>query len=86
MGQVRRIDQVFIEITNACNFHCATCPCSQQERPTRHMELDVFRRVVDDIADTRIASRIALHVLGEPLLHPHLLEAVGHAKRPSRCP
>jgi len=62
------LKKIYIEITNRCNLACPFCVRSS--RTPRSMELQAFAGVLDRI---RGAVRfIALHVLGEPLLHPEI--------------
>jgi hypothetical protein len=73
------IRKVYVEVTNYCNFKCEFCPLALSERPRQHMELALFKRAIDDIAGQGIADSIAFHILGEPLMYPHIVEAVGYA-------
>lgn len=60
--------KIYIEITNRCNLACPFClPCS---RPLTDMPVAAFAEVLQKLrGHTR---HLALHVLGEPLLHPQL--------------
>ncbi len=62
--------RVYVEITNMCNLSCSFCPGTQ--RPHRSMSTDEFAALTRRLqGHTRY---LYLHVLGEPLLHPHLGE------------
>lgn len=71
-GQQRKMKfkKIYIEISNKCNYRCSFCFCS--ERKKRFMSADEFRFVVNEIRP--FTDYIYLHVLGEPLLHPHFSE------------
>ncbi|MBW2254969.1 MAG: sulfotransferase [Deltaproteobacteria bacterium] len=69
-----------VELTNACDFRCDFCPQPTQERGPQSMDLGVLRRTIDDLVDSGVTGCIGLHVLGEPLLYPHLFDAIAHAK------
>ncbi len=75
--------QLQIEPTVACNFRCKHCPHGEYSRrldgPARHMELALFRKIVDEVSPLK---EIKLQGLGEPLLCPHLgaMMAYGHAR------
>lgn len=61
-------NRAYVEITNVCNLHCDFCPGTA--RPAGFM-------TVADFAAAAAALRpytdyLYLHVMGEPLLHPHL--------------
>jgi radical SAM protein with 4Fe4S-binding SPASM domain len=75
-----KIERVQIELTNACNFSCDFCPRGKLQRRTQHMHPDTFKRAVDEIVGERIAETISLHVLGEPLVCPHVFESIAYAK------
>jgi radical SAM protein with 4Fe4S-binding SPASM domain len=62
--------KIYIEITNSCNFACSFCFPSSRKK--RFMPVEEFREIVCKIKP--FTNYIYLHVLGEPLLHPHLDE------------
>lgn len=65
-----RYKKIYIEITNACNFNCSFCYPSK--RAKRALSVDEFRFIAEKIKP--FTDYIYLHVMGEPLLHPHLEE------------
>lgn len=67
-----KIKRVFVEITNVCNLACSFCPGTA--RAKAFMELAVFQKIINEAKF--IADEIVFHVLGEPLLHPQLLEFI----------
>lgn len=75
------IREFYVELTNRCNFQCAFCPSRTMTRPTGMMALELFRALMDEIALSNLAGIVPLHIVGEPLLHPHLVEAVTYAVR-----
>ena len=60
--------KIYIEITNRCNLACPFC--ARSSRPQASMEAQAFAEVLNRIHGA--ARFIALHVLGEPLLHPEI--------------
>ncbi|MEW6668521.1 MAG: radical SAM/SPASM domain-containing protein [Thermodesulfobacteriota bacterium] len=68
-----------VELTNACNFKCEFCPVTVTKRKPCFMPLSLFKEIVDQVGDNWPTSCIMLHVLGEPLLHADVLDAVRHA-------
>ena len=70
-----------IEPTNACNLACDLCPVSDQRlgRPTRHLGLDEFRALLDDMEDYLLL--LVLWDWGEPLLNPQFAAMVADATR-----
>jgi len=66
-------------MTNVCNFNCDFCPIGSSTRKPGRISLDLFKKVVDEIAETGLTQRVEFHVLGEPLLHPELNSAIAYA-------
>lgn len=62
-----------IEITTRCNLGCPACARTQLKRQSRFMSPDSYRRVLEHLPH---AWRIVLVGLGEPLLHPEVVEFV----------
>src|SRR5262245_57638061 len=75
-----KADQVYFELSNLCNFKCDFCPLPGSKRAGQHMDLSLFQKGVDEIAEAKIAPGIGFHILGEPLLSPILVPALKHAK------
>lgn len=50
------------------------------QRKPQYMPAATARRAIDEIADGRLAPRIAYHLLGEPLLHPDVVDILRHAR------
>ena len=63
------INNIFIEITNHCNFNCTFCPNSIMKRVRGYMDKSMFYGIVDEIKEKRLANYICFHLMGEPLLH-----------------
>lgn len=63
-----RFQRVYVEITNICNLRCDFC--AGTTRAPASMEPAFFGGVLEQIAP--LTDQVCLHVLGEPLLHPHL--------------
>jgi len=74
-------NKVYFEVTNACNFHCDFCPIGVSQRPKQHMPLALYQKGIDEIAAEGITDTVGFHVLGEPLLYPHIYEAICYARQ-----
>jgi MoaA/NifB/PqqE/SkfB family radical SAM enzyme len=68
-----------VEPTNMCNLKCPLCPAgtNQLERPRRHMPLQEFKGLVDDMEDYLLF--LILWEWGEPFMHPQLPEIIRYA-------
>jgi len=70
--------EFILETTNNCNLRCTMCPINHMTRQTGYMELPKFRKIIDEIAP--YAELVYLHGLGEPLLHPDIIEMVRYCR------
>jgi radical SAM protein with 4Fe4S-binding SPASM domain len=70
-----------VEPTNICNLKCPLCTtgCGQMERPPGRMNFDLFKKIVDEVAD-RIVY-ITLYHQGEPYLVKDFNRFVVYAKK-----
>ena len=72
-----------IEPTNHCPYSCVMCPRSEKmTRPLGFMEMDLYRKVIDEVAtygEPVRSKEIELFHFGESLLHPEIDKMVGHA-------
>lgn len=67
---MKKFKKIYIEITNICNLSCNFC--SKVEKPKRMMTTEEFTHILSEIKP--YTDNIYLHVKGEPLLHPNLLD------------
>lgn len=68
-----------MELTNICNFSCEFCPDSRMKRKRGMMPLDTAKEILDQIAETKVVRTVHFHIMGEPTMHPHLVEIAAHA-------
>jgi radical SAM protein with 4Fe4S-binding SPASM domain len=84
-GRFYPINYLFVEITNACNFKCTWCPDEIMDRRRGFMKKEKVFRILDEIAEKRPwlgpLYPVKLHQMGEPFLHPDLVEIVAHAEK-----
>lgn len=64
------LSKAYVEITNVCNLSCSFCPGTK--RAKKFMSPDEFRLIAEKLAGK--VEYVYLHLMGEPLLHPHLSE------------
>ena len=69
--------KIYIEITNNCNLNCSFC--SKVNREKRYMPKEEFEKILIKIKD--YTDYIYLHVKGEPLLHPDIIEIINLANK-----
>jgi len=73
-----------VEITTHCNLKCTFCVRTQniqqgKFRKIKHMELDLFKQIIDEIKGHRLYG-FCLNGIGEPLMHPDLVEMIRYSK------
>src|SRR4051794_21704302 len=65
-----------LEVTSACNLRCAMCLVRYRppvNKADGAMDLNLFYRLLDEVPGVQ---RLTLQGLGEPLLHPGLLDMI----------
>jgi len=71
---------IFIETTASCQLSCAYCP---REKISQDMDFNLFCSIVDECSEYGARS-FSLHLFGETLLYPKILEAISYIKRANR--
>lgn len=84
---------VHFDIANGCNVRCVTCwhhspllelphvPTAAWKR--QQLPLETFKRIFDDLVSLGGLEYIILSGMGDPSLHPHLVEMVRYAHQHS---
>jgi len=73
--------KLYVEPTTGCNLTCRICMRNVWEDPVAHMDLEVFRQLMEQTAALPELQRIVFSGLGEPLTHPHFLDMVRLARQ-----
>ena len=73
---------VYVELSGHCNFQCKFCPhyTSPEDLIKDNMTLDLFKKMLVDMADLKPLKVIRYIGTGEPLLNKNFLEMVRLAK------
>jgi tetratricopeptide (TPR) repeat protein len=69
----------YVELTNKCNFHCDFCPSDSQQRMLGFMDLELICKLYDEFTEKNLVKQVDLHLMGEPTLHPNLVEVLNYA-------
>ena len=68
----KKYRKIYIEITNNCNLNCSFCSPVMKQR--KFMSKEEFKEILEKIKD--YTDYIYLHVKGEPLLHPEIIDFI----------
>jgi tungsten cofactor oxidoreducase radical SAM maturase len=74
------LHKLYVEPTTACNLECRTCIRNVWQDPQAHMDLETFERLIAQTHAFPDLTRVVLSGLGEPLMHPHILDMVRLAR------
>lgn len=69
--------KIYLEITNNCNLNCDFC--IKNTRNKKFMSKEEFEMILNKIKND--TNYLYFHVLGEPLLHPHINELIDIASK-----
>ncbi len=71
-----------IQTTSLCNGRCIFCPYEQIKDlfPKKIMDMQLYRKIIDECADYRTVERAILYLNNEPLTDPHMVERINYAK------
>lgn len=72
-----KFKKIYIEITNACNLNCSFC--IKNKRKINYMTLNNYKIIINKIKD--YTKEIYLHILGEPLLHPEIINFIEYGNQ-----
>ena len=75
---MKRFNKIYLEISNLCNLNCAFCPGTKRRKHA--MTVEEFTSLLPKLRP--YTDYLYFHLMGEPLLHPHLgtfLELAGEA-------
>ena len=73
---------VNIEPTNKCNLKCIMCPRDKMERSLGVMDLETFKRVIDQCVETGV-THITLNGYGEPFIAKQIFEMITYTMQSS---
>ena len=66
-----------IELVSDCNLKCTYCPRHYVNDLTGYMDLELFKRIIDEASDYP-EMIFVLHRRGESMLHPQFSEMLNH--------
>jgi len=73
---------VIFEIVAGCNLSCIMCPQPKMTRPKGVMDLNLYKRLTNEIAETDPDTEVWATIMGELFVHKDLVfDYLHHAKR-----
>ncbi len=69
--------KVYLEITNNCNLDCSFC--IKNKRNKMFIDIEDFKRILNKLKG--YTKYLYFHIMGEPLLHPHINELIDLASK-----
>jgi len=67
---MKHFREIYLEISNICNLNCSFCPGTRRSK--RWMTTAEMAQLLPKLRDW--TDHLYFHLMGEPLLHPHLEE------------
>ena len=71
---------ILIDNYNACNLSCSICDHKNMTRVKKHMGWDLYKKVIDEIAQKSPSSRVWQIFFGDPFLCTDMPERIKYAK------
>lgn len=59
---------IAVEVGNHCNLNCIMCCNDSLKRKRGYMDMNLYRKIIDEIAEKSPGTRVWLDFYGEPLL------------------
>src|SRR5271157_4833919 len=80
---IENLDWLEIETIDRCNRACHWCPTNKHNdsRPYKRMTDEIFKKIIDDLANFDYKGCIGLFCYNEPLMDKDIVERIGYAKR-----
>lgn len=72
---------IVIETSEKCNRYCDFCPNSIYKQSNGFMTIDLFHKIILELAEINYSSILCLHLYNEPLLDRRLLSLISFARK-----
>jgi len=84
-GLTRNKQPLFLEIqiqtVDACNRRCSFCPRSYIRGTGKRMKINVFKNIIDQLADIGYWGRVTPYLKGEPLLDDRMVDLIRYIRK-----
>src|SRR6056297_1419261 len=75
------LSKIYIEPTADCNLNCKTCLRNAWKEEIGHMDLNIYKKLINDLKEFEDLKRISFWGIGEPLYHPEIVKMVEMASQ-----
>jgi hypothetical protein len=72
--------ELYIELTNHCNLECVMCARPKMTRPLGIMSEELFKKIIDEIAEKQPFAYIHYYGIGESLLDKKVFDKLAYAR------
>lgn len=76
---IKKVLRFSLELTNICNLDCDFCANRLIRRERGMMDVELAKRIIKEVKDTKFCSLISTNLMGEPLLYRDLPELLEYA-------
>lgn len=75
-------NHVEIETVNRCNGICSFCPVNRNQDPREYkmMDIEIFKKIIDELSELNYDGKLALFSNNEPLLDDRIIELHKYAR------
>ena len=70
---------IVVEPTAYCNLRCKMCANATMKREKGYMDFELYKKIVDQVAENFADTNFWINGYGEPLLHKEIFDMVGYA-------
>lgn len=64
---MKLFNTIALEINARCNRSCKFCPVAYNTRPDERMDLNTFKKCLDDLSAIKYSGRVELYIYNEPM-------------------
>lgn len=73
------LTKAYIEPTTDCNLNCKTCVRHSWDEDLGHMEISLYKKLIEELKGFKKLNRISFWGIGEPLYHPDIIKMINLA-------
>ena len=71
---------ILLDTVSYCNLFCSMCGFRKMTRPKGYMSWELFRKIIDEVADTKPDTRVWMVFFGESLIRHDIFDMIRYTK------